>query len=128
MTLPYERPPAVIGSLKPIVDPHRHLSSRLRPTGTGWYLFVRPEGGRCGVTTVDEDLLRSIIRRKLADGRLPFKGVCTAKAGHRLEERCAACSFDIPPNETVVEIVASKGRIVSLHTDCFAIWNVEAAA
>jgi hypothetical protein len=79
-------------------------------------------------TTVDEEVLRNVIRRKLADGRLPLRGICTAKAGRKPEARCAACSLDIPANETVVEIVASNGRIVSLHIDCFAIWNVEAAA
>jgi hypothetical protein len=76
---------------------------------------------------VDEEVLRNVIRRKLADGRLPFRGVCTAKAGRKVEE-CAACSGNIAPNQTVVEIADSRGRIVALHIDCFAIWNVEAAA
>ena len=77
---------------------------------------------------MDEQNLRNVIRRKLADGRLPSKGVCTAKAWRKRVEQCAACSGDIAPNQTVVEIADSKGRIVALHTDCFAIWNVEAAA
>jgi hypothetical protein len=77
---------------------------------------------------VEEEVLRNVIRRKLADGRLPSKGVCTAKAGRKQTEQCAACSDDIAPNQTVVEIADSKGRIVALHTDCFAIWNTEAAA
>jgi hypothetical protein len=79
------------------------------------------------VTTVDEEALRKVIRRKLAGGSLPSKGVCTAKAGRKQEEHCAACSRDIPSSDTVVEIVASNGRRISLHTDCFAIWHVEAA-
>ena len=77
---------------------------------------------------MDEEVLRNVIRRKLADGRLPSGGVCTAKAGRKQAEQCAACSDDIAPSQTVVEIVDSKDRLVALHTDCFAIWNIEAAA
>ena len=77
---------------------------------------------------MDEKVLRILIRRKLADGYLPFNGICTAKAGSKQVEQCAACSEDIAPSQTVVEIADSKGRIVALHTDCFAIWNTEAAA
>jgi hypothetical protein len=76
---------------------------------------------------VDEEVVRSVIRRKLADGRLPSKGVCTAKAGRKQAEQCAACSDDIAPSQTVVEIADSKGCIVALHTGCFAIWHSEAA-
>jgi len=77
---------------------------------------------------MDEEVLRNVIRHKLADGRLPLRGICTAKAGRKQEERCAACSDDIAPSQTAVEIVDNKGRIVALHADCFAIWNIEAAA
>jgi hypothetical protein len=77
---------------------------------------------------MDERALRQLIRHKLADGSLPLDGIFRAEVGVKGQAPCDACSLSIPPDQVVIQVVASSGSGARFHRDCFTIWKAEVEA
>jgi len=64
-----------------------------------------------------------LIRRKLADGRLPFdRGAAVAGRPGR-GGRCAGCQQPLRWTQLVMEIPRGDEPPVQLHADCFQLWD-----
>jgi hypothetical protein len=77
---------------------------------------------------MDEHALRSLIRTKLKDGRLPFKSVPRIWSGPGRGETCGACETTITRDQLAIEgisFVASSGAPIIWHAGCFRIWDEE---
>jgi hypothetical protein len=71
--------------------------------------------------------LRTLIRVKLLDGRLPLNGISRVWGGPSDGEQCDACDRLIT-DPLVIEGIASLlpgKKSVQMHVDCFAIWDEE---
>jgi len=72
---------------------------------------------------------RQLIRRKLADGRLPLTGVFRAEVGPKQAAPCDACDREVSADEMLVAVTGSNdGRLIRLHAECFKLWRVEVEA
>ena len=92
----------------------------------------RTECGRAavgGLTALETQALRLLIRQKLADGRLPRNGVPRVGGSHSDGQQCCACEALVAKSEFVMEaLLLGNGRIraaVSFHVHCFHIWDDE---
>jgi hypothetical protein len=82
-----------------------------------------------------DEALRTLIRAKLNDGRLPFNSMprfCGAPADG---EVCDACDKPITKQQLVMEGIASTlsdrpkdKKPIQLHVVCFQIWDAERRA
>ncbi len=84
---------------------------------------------------MESDALRTLIRQKLGDGRLPFNSVPRFWGGPGDGEVCDACGKPITKQQLVMEGIASilsdrpkEKKPVQLHVTCFQIWDVERRA
>jgi len=82
----------------------------------------------------DLEALRLAIRLKLADGRLPHRDIPpTIVGGPGNGSACAACDEIVPPGDLMMRIPfcapqslkASEMETITLHADCFQLWNQE---
>lgn len=71
--------------------------------------------------------LRSLIRQKLTDGRLPYDHIPRIWGGPGALETCDACEKPIGEDQLVMEgISLADGRKpLQLHVTCFGIWDSE---
>lgn len=74
---------------------------------------------------MDAEALRSLIRRKLADGRLPIDHIPRVWGGAGNDEVCDACDTPIGKNEFVMEGIGEERKSLQLHVRCFQIWDAE---
>lgn len=74
-----------------------------------------------------DNVLRTLIRRKLADGRLPHDSIPRMWGGPGNEESCQACEQIITKKQFVMEGISSvDGAIgIQLHVRCFQVWDEE---
>lgn len=72
-----------------------------------------------------DNVLRTLIRRKLADGRLPHDSIPRMWGGPGNEESCQACEQIITKKQFVMEGISSvDGAIgIQLHVRCFQVWD-----
>ena len=71
--------------------------------------------------------LRSLVRRKLADGRLPQNSIPRVWGGPSAGEVCDACDEVIGEHQFVMEGVSTDlaKRAVQFHVECFHLWDRE---
>ena len=74
---------------------------------------------------MDSQELRSLIRAKLIDGRLPVNSIPRIWGGVAAAETCDACDELIVDGQMVMEGISLSGgrKPLQLHTLCFAIWD-----
>lgn len=74
--------------------------------------------------------LRAMIRRKLADGRLPQNSISEVWGGPSTGETCDACDEEIGPNRFVMEAVSfdPTARPLQFHLACLYVWDEERTA
>ena len=73
-----------------------------------------------------DDAIRTLIRRKLRDGRLPFTSVSRFWGGPADGEVCDVCEKPITKQQLVLEGIASLDKKqIHFHVLCFELWNDE---
>ena len=76
--------------------------------------------------SMDETLLRDLIRQRLNDGRLPRTLLIELGHGHGIGKTCDGCGSTIAWSERMtVRISADDWRTLRLHEDCFEVWDTE---
>lgn len=78
---------------------------------------------------IDFDLVPSIIRRRLQDGRLPHGRIRKVVGGEGDGQLCDACGAIVTSDQIAMEgtISESGGRTLHFHALCFRIWDNERA-
>lgn len=76
---------------------------------------------------MEDHTLRLLIRRKLAEHRLPHDSIPRVWGGPGNGESCDACEETITKSQFVMEGVSSEdgGPGVQLHVRCFHVWDAE---
>ena len=74
--------------------------------------------------------LQSLIREKLADGRLPLNSIPRVWGGPGAGETCNACETIVTKDEIIMEGIslADGPRPLQLHVKCFQLWDAERRA
>jgi hypothetical protein len=68
-------------------------------------------------------LLRSLIQRKLDDGRLPRNSIPRVWGGAGNGETCDACEETITKKQIVMEGVGAGKKAIQFHVSCFSLWD-----
>jgi hypothetical protein len=81
-------------------------------------------------SSMDQESLRLLIRRKLRDGRLPHDGLKKVWSSPSDGETCNACDTILSKDQLVMEgVTVDLGRRpLQLHVRCFQIWDHERRA
>ena len=75
---------------------------------------------------MDQDTLRLIIRRKLANGGLPHNNIPRIGGGPGSGEECDACQEVIRAGQLLMEgVSATTNQGIQLHVECFYVWDRE---
>ena len=81
---------------------------------------------------MDDTTLRTLIREKLRDGRLPLNSMPRFWGGPADGEVCDACDKPITKQQLVMEGIASTlsdtpkdKKPIQFHVTCFQIWDIE---
>jgi hypothetical protein len=75
---------------------------------------------------MDQDTLRLIIRRKLANGGLPHNNIPRIWGGPGSGEECDACEDVIRAGQLLMEGVSTTtNQGIQLHVECFSLWDRE---
>jgi hypothetical protein len=76
---------------------------------------------------MNQDALRTLVRQKLADGRLPNNHIPRVWGGPGAGETCDACEEVVTKAQLIMEgITLSVGReSVQFHVMCFNVWDAE---
>ena len=71
--------------------------------------------------------IRTLIRQKLADGRLPHGGIPRVWGGPGAGETCDGCGEVVTKTQSIMEGVSLEieKRAVQFHVACFKIWDEE---
>jgi hypothetical protein len=77
---------------------------------------------------MDSEALRTLIRRKLQDGRLPLDSVTRAWGSPSDGETCDACDTVLSKDQIVLEGITHRRRSVQFHVTCFQLWEAERCA
>lgn len=79
---------------------------------------------------MDQEALRSLIRRKLQDGRLPHDRITRVWSNPSSGETCNACETVLAPGQSLMEgITLDVGRRpFQMHVRCFQVWEHEQRA
>ena len=72
---------------------------------------------------MDQHALRLMIRRKLADARLP-QDLPRVGAGPGTGQICVGCDLPISADDHAVQGIGDA-KAIQLHTGCFYYWDVE---
>ena len=77
-----------------------------------------------------DEALRSLIRRKLENGRLPHDRITRVWSSPSAGETCRACDTILSTDQLVMEgtTLAAGKRAWQFHVRCFQIWDVERRA
>jgi len=71
-----------------------------------------------------QDALRTLIREKLADGRLPQNSIPPVWGGAGNNRTCGACDLAIK-SQFVMERIGKGMKAIQLHARCFYYWDAE---
>jgi len=79
---------------------------------------------------METEALRTLIRKKLKDGRLPLNSVSRFWGGPADGEVCDACDKPITKQQLVLEGIASvlgdaPKKPIQFHVACFQVWDAE---
>jgi hypothetical protein len=77
---------------------------------------------------MDREALRTLIRAKLRDGRLPVNNVSRLFGGPGNGEICDACDAVITKEQLGIEessLAGGGGSPLQVHAGCFQIWDAE---
>ena len=76
---------------------------------------------------MDSEFLRALIRRKLADGRLPQNSIPRVWGKPGRGETCDACNQKVGENQFVMEAVSTDltKRALQFHVECLYLWDTE---
>ena len=74
---------------------------------------------------MEHDVLRELIRDKLADGRLPQNSISRVWGGAGNSEMCVACEGIIEKNQFVMEGIGAGLKAIQFHVRCFYYWDAE---
>jgi hypothetical protein len=84
---------------------------------------------------METDALRTLVRERLQNGRLPFNRMPRFSGAPAHGEVCDACDKPITKQQLVMEGFASTlgdrpkdEKPIQLHVTCFQIWDVERCA
>jgi len=77
---------------------------------------------------MEDQTLRSLIRNKLSDGRLPHDSIPRVWGGPGNGETCDACEETITKAQFVIEGLDAAGGGVQFHVRCFYVWDAERVA
>ena len=75
-----------------------------------------------------DDVIRTLIQRKLRDGRLPLNGVSRVWGGPSDGDVCCdVCDKTITKQQIVLEGIASLSdkKPIHFHIRCFELWTNE---
>jgi hypothetical protein len=93
---------------------------------------VRPRAGEShddSCVSMNDVVIRMLIRQRLHDGRLPRDRVIELGYGSGIGQQCDGCGATIERDQRMtVRISADDWRTLRLHEDCFQIWDAERAA
>ena len=89
-------------------------------------LALTPEaaGAESREVVTDDASLRVLIRRKMADGRLPRDAMSRVWGGNGNEAACTACEETISKHQVAMEGMY-WGKTTTLHVRCFSLWDQE---
>jgi hypothetical protein len=76
---------------------------------------------------MEQEVLRHLIRSKLADGRLPQDSIPRLWGGAGNGETCDACEEIITKTQFVMEGVSAEtgGKGIQFHVGCLHLWDSE---
>ena len=77
---------------------------------------------------MDRKALRTLIRAKLRDGRLPVNNIPRVLGGPGNGEICDACDAVIAKDQLGIEEIPLAGggaKPLQAHAGCFQIWDAE---
>ena len=76
---------------------------------------------------MDKGARRLLIRRKLADGSLPYDRIPRVWSGPGNGESCDACEVAITRQELLGEGISREegGHPILFHAECFHVWDTE---
>ena len=75
---------------------------------------------------MEQETLRHLIRRKLADCRLPQNSIPRLWGGAGNGETCDACEEIITATQFVMEGVSTTGgKDIQFHVGCLHMWDAE---
>ena len=79
---------------------------------------------------MEQEVLRHLIRSKLADGRLPQDSIPRLWGGAGSGETCDACAEIITKTQFVMEGVSTEtgGKGIQFHVGCLHLWDSERCA
>jgi hypothetical protein len=77
---------------------------------------------------MDTELLRRIIRNKLAKGGLPNDSIPRMCGRPTAGETCDGCDEIVTKPQMLMEGTNDAGRSIKLHVHCFYIWDNERRA
>jgi hypothetical protein len=77
--------------------------------------------------TMDHEVLRLLIQRKVRDGRLPHDRIPRVWSSASDKETCVACDTILSKEQLVMEgtTVRSGRRALQFHVRCFQVWDSE---
>jgi hypothetical protein len=73
--------------------------------------------------SVDQHAVRILIRRKLADARLP-QDLPRVTGGPGSGQTCVGCDLPIPADHYAIQSIGDA-KAIELHTGCFYYWDAE---
>jgi hypothetical protein len=74
---------------------------------------------------MEQDTLRLLIRRKLAQGDLPHDSIPRFWGGPANGEQCDACEEAIRSSQFIMEGISTTNQGLQLHVECFYVWDME---
>ena len=74
---------------------------------------------------MDSEVLRRLIRDKLATGTLPQDSIPRVWGGPGQGETCQGCSEIIAKPQMLMEGISETGRGIQMHVRCFQVWDHE---
>ena len=77
---------------------------------------------------MDTERLRTILRDKLADRRLPHDSIPRIWGGPGQGETCDACEEVVTKPQMLMEGISETGSGIHMHVQCFYMWDNERRA
>ena len=77
---------------------------------------------------MDTEVLRRLIRGKLAIGTLPHDSIPRVWGGPGQGETCQGCAETITKPQMLMEGISETGRGIQMHVRCFHVWDHERRA
>lgn len=74
---------------------------------------------------METTVLRGLIQRKLADGKLPHDHIPRMWGGPGAGEICDGCGEIVTKTQMIMEGLATGGSGVQFHVACFYVWDAE---